>query len=222
MFDMLGNSFENFTNLGVVVLLLILFVATMNYIYEGVAESFEATLNSRRQEEIENDLTQRRSRDIAASLTTLIALFCFIYTADFQILSESRFSLPQQTMPASVNFIAVVLLILFYLILRWAVLKTLDYVNQTGVFSFINRTSRIYITISSVAVIVGAIINYMLHNNVPNFFLFWGLVVMGIAWLLYIATVTKLLIKNKFSIFFYILYLCTLEILPVVLLLKAI
>ena len=52
MFDMLGNSFENFTNLGVVVLLLILFVATMNYIYEGVAESFEATLNSRRQEEI--------------------------------------------------------------------------------------------------------------------------------------------------------------------------
>ena len=78
MFDMLGNSFENFTNLGVVVLLLILFVATMNYIYEGVAESFEATLNSRRQEEIENDPTPQ-PRYCSLSDNTNRPLLLYLY-----------------------------------------------------------------------------------------------------------------------------------------------
>ncbi|MBR4801643.1 MAG: hypothetical protein IK041_02410 [Bacteroidales bacterium] len=94
-----------------------------------------------------------------------------------------------------------------YLTVKYCFRFLLDYVNRTTVFTFIGRMGINYIIPAS-AMLFLARINIYLSA------------LCAIPVILYLVMETKVIFKNNFSVFFYILYICTLELLPAVLLIR--
>lgn len=94
-----------------------------------------------------------------------------------------------------------------YLAVKYGIMAVLDYVNQTGIFKFIGRMGINYL-------ITGASLLFLARIN-PKFS-----VLCTIPSVLYLIMASRIIFKNNFSVFFYILYLCTLELLPAALLIR--
>lgn len=109
--------------------------------------------------------------------------------------------------PSPITFIlAMVCFILFFLI-RDSLFFLLDYVNNTTCFRYIGRNSANYLTVASSAAIL-----FLIYRPL--------LILLVVVPVLFLIMEARVIFKNKFSLFFYILYLCTLEILPVALIVK--
>ena len=104
--------------------------------------------------------------------------------------------------------ISMVFFILFFLA-RDGIFSLLDYVNNTTCFRYIGRNSANYLTVTSTAAIILLIYKPLL-------------ILLVVVPVLFLIMEARVIFKNKFSLFFYILYLCTLEILPVALIVKLI
>ena len=94
-----------------------------------------------------------------------------------------------------------------YLAVKYAIRALLDYVNRTDCFKFIGRMGINYLIPASAMLFLG-------HINI------WLSALCVIPAILYLVMESKVVFKNNFSVFFYILYICTLELLPAVLLIR--
>ena len=94
-----------------------------------------------------------------------------------------------------------------YLAVKYGFMAILDYVNRTNVFKFIGRMGINYLISASAILFLGRI-------NI------WLSALCIIPAIMYLIMEAKVIFKNNFSVFFYILYLCTLELLPAVLLFR--
>lgn len=176
-------------NLVVVALLIVCFLIATLRIVGGVVNAWSALFSTKKQQEIDYELTLRSLRREAALFTTTVALFAVTRSPlDF--------------------IIAVVFFILFFLA-RDGIFSILDYVNCTTCFRYIGRNSANYLTVTSSAAILLLIYKPLL-------------ILLVVFPVLFLIMEARVIFKNKFSLFFYILYLCTLEILPVALIVKLI
>ena len=174
-------------NLVVVALLIICFLVATLRIVGGVLHAWSSLFSSRKQQEIDYELTLRGLRREAALFCTTVALFAIT--------------------PSPVSFIISMVCFVLFFLLREGLFSLLDYVNNTTCFRYIGRNSANYLTVASSAAIILLIYKPLL-------------IMLVVVSVLFFIMEARVIFKNKFSLFFYILYLCTLEILPVALIVK--
>ena len=109
--------------------------------------------------------------------------------------------------PNLATFLWVLIGLIAYLAVKYGIMAILDYVNQTETFKFIGRMGINYLTIAATLLFLARInINFSALCIIP--------------YVLYLVTSSRIIFKNNYSVFFYILYLCSLELLPAALLIR--
>ncbi len=106
--------------------------------------------------------------------------------------------------PSPTYFFIILACILGYFAVMSGFMAILDYVNHSTAFGFINRIRSNYVIIASAFLLLGKI-NML-----------WA-TLCAIPFIIFLVMASKVVIKNNFSVFFYILYICTLELLPAIL-----
>ena len=120
-------------------------------------------------------------------------------------------------------FLICMAVVIFYFFLKKTIYKTVGYVNERReeileiVFNFSNYNRILGLFLSPLVAIAGF---YPLKN--PQVLFYCGFILIGIFYFLFLLRGAKILLKNQFSIHYLFLYLCTLEILPLVLIGKLI
>lgn len=106
--------------------------------------------------------------------------------------------------------------IMLFLLLRRGCLAILGWVNKTSVFKTIDGFYHSYFSIWGATVFLAAIINVAIPSlGLQNMAVFVGsTAILALAG--FIISGYQLIISNGFSLSFWILYLCTLEILPLI------
>ena len=105
------------------------------------------------------------------------------------------------------KFLLILAVCVLYFAVKYGIMAIMDYVNRTSVFKFTGRMGLDYVIIASVLLLTARINPYLsLLCIIPA--------------LLYLIMEAIVLLKNNFSVFFYILYLCSLELLPAALLFR--
>jgi len=109
-------------------------------------------------------------------------------------------------------------LVMFYFLIKKFIYGLIGYVNEgTREFSEIQfNLSNYYRILGLLLFPIVALIGFLPMEN-PQFLIIGGLVLMIFFYLLFLMRSGKILIKNQFPIHYLFLYLCTLEILPLVL-----
>ncbi|MBR6972029.1 MAG: hypothetical protein IKH89_04675 [Bacteroidales bacterium] len=178
---------ERYADMAIVIILVVFFLVATERILEGLFRSFHSFFFLKRQEEVDDELTLRSSRNITAF---------FIYPAALFAVSPN---------PETFAFLLIGSIV--YLAVKYGIMAVLDYVNRTNIFKFIGRMGINYLISASAMLFFGRI-------NI------WFAALCAIPTLMYLIMEAKVIFKNNFSVFFYILYLCTLELLPAVLLFR--
>ncbi|MBO7563188.1 MAG: hypothetical protein J6X91_00745 [Bacteroidales bacterium] len=133
--------------------------------------------------------------DLSWSSSRDIAFFFFFPTVVFAL------------SPAPEYFVLALGLIALGLALKYGILSVLDYVNRTSVFKFAGRVGANYLIMASPFLLLYKISPYLsLLCIIPA--------------VLYLVMVSRIILKNNFSVYFYILYICTLELLPAAVLIR--
>lgn len=103
-----------------------------------------------------------------------------------------------------------------YFLLKNISLKILGWVHKNNAFSTLYKLSITYTIINYTLLICGFIIYRAIESISPDILIKYSLACTFLSLITFYASAYKIFLANGFSHFFYILYLCTLEILPMV------
>lgn len=162
-------------------------------------------------------LTIESQSNPQTSRNTLL-LFSIIVSSVILAGSSRENGFLDNSYPVIVNFIIIFSCIGIYLFLRRSALYALSWVNYNGVFKTINKISYSYIVLGLLFSLIGFICSLFFDSFDYIYSAFYIAVSLFLAFLFYFIRGYQLIIANGFSHFFYILYLCTLEILPLIIL----
>ena len=203
---------DTWANLAIFILLFILFTGFTVKITGGIASAFSCALNLNKLKETDWNISLGSSRN--TTLVFLVILFAFVISHHLTVLGHNR------NIYQLITFFIIGGGIGLYLIIKGIILTLMDYVNKTVCFKEINRFFRTYLIISLSLILAGEMFIYLVPQIQFNFINLWAKVCCVIPFGFYLYMVTKVFLENKFSLFFYILYICALEILPLVVVIK--
>ncbi|MBR4882264.1 MAG: DUF4271 domain-containing protein, partial [Bacteroidales bacterium] len=159
---------------------------------------------------IEGQTNLFMSRNILLAFSLLVLSFIFA-NSDISHHLGHRY-------PVGIIFAFSLALFAGYFISRQIAFRMLDWVNRCSLFKHISRLYYTHLTLASIFSIVGLVL-YMLFPYMGQALLRYYLFpVLSLILAVYFLRCYKIIISNGFSNFFWILYLCTLEILPLVVL----
>lgn len=205
---------ERYSNLVIFTFLFIYFAIYTRRIIEGITRSFSSMFNLKKLKNIDWELTLRGNRNTSFIFSTFLFIFILCYHCSTIDKFDKYYTWEL--------FLIAILGWGFYLLIKLLISIILDYVNDTSIFREINRFFRNYIIIATISSSLIAIILYLLPITVYLFVNVWIIVCFVISYIAYFVMIYNLFKENKFPILFYILYICALEILPIVLLGKLI
>ncbi len=203
-----------YIRLGVFVFLFAVFIIFTKKITEGIARSFISAFNIKKLLEIDRELLLKTNRNYA--LVFLLPMGAFLLS--YKTINPSSI----ECCSPSLLFLIICLGSAAYLLLKAGALSLLDYVNQTTCFKAINRFFRNYLIISLTTIIIGNLFSFLIPIIKNNVLIIWVIVCCVVPYFIYLCMASKIIFENKFSLFFYILYICALEILPLAVVLKII
>jgi hypothetical protein len=144
----------------------------------------------------------------------VLGLFCFQLLKYFDL--NTPFS-------GFVSFMIILGILVIFFLVKLLLYRSLGFISETlsdtneYLFNMKNHNKVLGIFLLPVVCFTAW---YPAHN--PRIFLITGLVLVSVFYLFYLGRGMKILIKKHYSIFYLFLYLCTLEILPLLLLIKII
>lgn len=205
-------KFDSYSDIAILVFLIAFFLIAADRITQGTVRAFRSIFNERKQEETEDDMNSKSSRNTAMLFLVLLSSFIFSH----RIASGGTLC----GIPSLFSFLLTAGGILVYLFLKKLVFKILDYTNRSSSFKVINYLGYTYLIVALSMLLAGGIFRF-LFTDIPEWIVIvWLSVSCGIPALTYMMSGIGILHKNRFSPFFYILYLCVLEILPIILIVK--
>lgn len=201
------SLFDNISNLIMVIIILSLFTVTFMRIAEGLISSVISTFNMKRLIAIEQQTHLQNSRNITLTFLLIVSAFIFAnYNGSYHLLENH--------LPSGMNFIISLAAAVLYFTFRYIMSATLNWVNGVSFFRILNRFYYtyciIFITLSISGFLLCIIIDSITFRHVAIYILASVLITN----FLYYIRCWQIIISNGFSHFFLILYLCTLEILP--------
>lgn len=198
---------DNISNLVIVIVILTLFAVTFMRIAEGLLSSVISTFNMKRLVAIEQQTHLQNSRNITIIFLLIISAFIFAnYNAAYPLL-ENSFS-------TGVNFAIALGAAGIYLLGRIVMANTLNWVNKVSFFTILNRFYYTYCIIFVALSVLGFLFYIVFEAITFRHIAIYIAAANIITNLLYYERCRQIIISNGFSHFFLILYLCTLEILP--------
>lgn len=103
-----------------------------------------------------------------------------------------------------------------YFLFKKISLDILGWVHKNSTFSTVFKMSITYTIVNYTLLICGFIIYRAIESISPDILIKYSLACTFLSLIMFYASAYKIFLANGFSHFFYILYLCTLEILPMV------
>ncbi len=204
--------FDSYSDIAILVFLVAFFLIAVDRITQGISRAFRSVFNERKQEETEDDMNSKSSRNTA--MLFLVLLSSFIFTHQLALCKTLS------GIPSLFSFLLAAGGTLIYLFVKMLVFKILDYTNRSSSFKIINYLGYTYLIVALSMLLSGSIFNFLFADMPGWIVITWLCISCGIPALTYIMFSIGILRKNRFSPFFYILYLCVLEILPIILIVK--
>ena len=208
----LGDPFRDITNFFIIIALVGFLIIAHRRILEGFSIIAGALTSHKRLMEIESQSNLQVCRNTVFVFLTLCCSFVFANIAYATEIIGHNYNLP-------VRFAGILGFITLFFIVRKMALQFLCWVNVTSVFKLVRKISLTY----ACAWYIIVLFCFFAIKSIPSApmehmrycIIFSLLPVMA----LYFFSIFRIFISKGFSPFFYILYLCTLEILPIVMLL---
>lgn len=209
------DMFPSFTNMLfntiVVLLLIVFFLVSYDKILNSIIISFSTLFNIRGGASL--DKTTNNFRERINSLLFLLFLLGFIITNKLIVNGIEPESPPYNSF---MFFSVLILSCIAYFGIKTLIIKVLSWVNGDDIFLKVNNLFFIYSVLFIVPIIIFFIIN-LLFPQIPIIWLVYvSLSIILLIYLIYIIRGYQMIISNGFSQFFYILYLCTLELFPLI------
>lgn len=204
---------DNIVNMVLVVGIVIFFAYFFFRILDGVECSFIAVKKMKEMLAIDMDLAVRTSRSIyLAFCFALLFLIC----VNKKILTFSFWNEHSTALTLATWIIITAAVFLF----RKMSLSLLDWVNGTEVFARVEGALMYYLGVLFCFALPLLVMFGLLENSIIDIIVPVVIVLTVVTLLLYYIRIGRLIFTNGFSLFFYFVYLCTLEILPLVILVK--
>ncbi len=198
---------DSIANLCIVSAIIILFLFAFSRIMEGIFAIASSVFNAKKLLAIERQANLYGSRNVLLVFSLIVSVFIFINDSLTKNLIENNY-------PLGIRFLLVFIVIILYFTARYIVFKVMDWVNRKPVFKYINRFYYTHAILSILLLTLGFLF-LMIFPNIPVVYIrSYTIGIASFTLLLYFTRGYQLIISNGFSHFFWILYLCTLEILP--------
>lgn len=203
----INGLLDNIFNVFMIIVISVLFVINYRRIVDGLYYSFLGIVSKKTLLTIENQLNIQVCRNTLFSF--LLFVICFVlanYINTMEYIGRDLYSI--------LKFVLLFTLCILAVTARKYFLRIISWVNENSVFNLINKLFYTYAIIYIFLLLFGFMILNILGNDYTNLMFEYSLFCALAVILIYNITTYKLIIANRFSHFFYILYLCTLEILP--------
>lgn len=207
------SSLDTYTNLGIALCLAVFLLLSFDRIAVGIINAFATMFNLRKQQTAERGLKYKNCRNNALAFGLFAVAF---------ILSNKLVVREFVGEPLIVVFPAMAAALSLYLLFKWAVFKALDFVNRSSAFKFLTRVGYNYLIIITLFILLGELALYLFPETFSGVIAPWYIASCLIPAAIYLYMALVIFLKNRFSLFFYILYLCAVEFLPIALIAKII
>ncbi|MCI1778448.1 MAG: DUF4271 domain-containing protein [Bacteroidales bacterium] len=185
------------------ILIAFFFIAAFSKITEGAVLLFSSVHKLKKVLAIDKNVNDRSCRNFLLFFVILLSGFL-----------AGRFVNFGETPPYMVS-IYIFAICAIFLTVRLLILKLLGWVNSSPAFGVINRMGLSYFAlIFSLALVITLIYVLFFRDVSVNDLYSYIFICTSVILIIYFIRVYQIIISNGFSIFFWILYLCTLEILP--------
>lgn len=202
---------DSIANFGLILAIALFFLFAYNRIIDGLYYVLTSFMSLKKMLIIENQSNTKTSRNTLLLFSIICSSFIVV---NYNV--ENRFI--ENDYPIIINFLLVLFVAGGYFLFRRVACSLLAWVNSNGIFITVDQIYYSY----SVLWILLSIVWFILYIVFPNLDLpqtaFYIIISVLLFFGLYVIRGYQLIIANGFSHFFYILYLCTLEILPVLIL----
>lgn len=218
-FQALPSNMDKFTDLGIILCIVIFFLLAFGILVQGLAVVFRGIFNVKRLMEIEDQVAARGNRNTLLAFVTITAVF--ILSNNIIKYSPMLCNGYFQGKPVWLAFGIVTAAVGLFIIVRSAVLRVINWVNKTSAMKYVEGALYSYLIIFTLMALPVYLIFTINDNLAAPFLKYYFLAVALTIWLLYAFRIYKIIISKGFSLSFLILYLCTFEILPVILITNA-
>lgn len=193
--------------LAICIVALLFTLALFSRMYTAIGNILYSIWHGNSLERIENNSSMSRSRNLVAVLFALLASMASTNLYE-RITGEGP------GFPDSLTCAAIFAGLLLLYFLKTLVFRIMDWVNNTNVFFLINKIYLSYIIFLIVLLLPGVAVLYLVDDIPLQACGYYCIAASAIAFLMFVQKSYSLLKSKGFSINFWILYLCTLEILP--------
>jgi hypothetical protein len=208
------KQIDTYTNLGLLLVMLTFFIIGCERIGEGAFRVLTHSFNLKRIKEMEGQSALETSRNIMAIFGVLLVAFIIAnQNVTYNFMGD---------IPVIAAFGIIVVSVVIYSLIKSWILWILDYVNGSSAFRLINKFWRTYLALAILMLLAGDMVFALIPNLPVNVIIGWLILCCAVPSLLYLNMERRVMFQSRFSVFTYILYLCTLEILPIVLIVKTI
>ena len=206
-----GDPLRDITNLLIIITLVTLLMLGYRRILEGLSIVGAAMTNNKRLMEIEEQSNLQVCRNTLFQFLSIFTAFVFANIAYATGIIGNSYTLP-------IRFSIVLGFIVMFFLFRRMALQFMCWVNISPVFKLVRKIGLTYACVWYIIVLFCffaiKFIPYASMEHMRYCIIFSLLPVMA----LYFFSIFRIFISKGFSPFFYILYLCTLEILPILVL----
>lgn len=209
--DVVLSFTDTVTNFGIVGLIIGFFLFAFARIADGFEVVVVSMFNYKELVKIEGQTNLFMSRNILLAFSLLVLSFIFANSGISHYLGGHKY-------PVGITFAISLAIFLGYFISRQIAFRMLDWVNRCSFFKHISRLYYTHLTLAAIFSIVGLVLYTLFPYMGPSLLRYYLIPVLSLILAVYFLRCYKIIISNGFSNFFWILYLCTLEILPLVVL----
>lgn len=211
---LMNSRADRLTNLAAVVFIIFLFLLTFSRIAQGIRATFNSVISLKRLYEIENHLAVRTSRN------TIMVVFGFVMAVILSNIIDDILSATGREAtgkPVWMLCSTILLAFLLYYFLRETATRVLCWVNRCSTFKYVNGFFYTHLILLETITLPFLLIFRVGVNGIPPLLAYYTAIVAIAVSLLFFLRGYQVIISKGFSHSFWFLYLCTLEILPVVL-----
>ena len=208
----LSDPYRDIANFAIIIALVIYLIFAHRRIVAGLRDVLAATTNIKRLMSIETQSNMQVCRNTLFIFLTLCSSFVFANIAYATRIVGYEYTVP-------VKFAGIFCFIMLYFLLRKVSLHFLAWLNNKPVFRLADNFSHTYCCIWYILVLC----SFFVIKSIPSapmgtmrYCIIFSLLVVFIP---YFYALNRIFLQKGVSHFFYILYLCTLEILPIAVLL---
>jgi hypothetical protein len=209
--DVVLSFADTVTNFGIVGLIIGFFLFAFGRIADGFEVVVVSLFNYKELVKIEGQTNLFMSRNILLAFSLLVLSFIFANSDISHYLGKHKY-------PVGITFALSLALFMGYFMARRIAFYVLNWVNRCNFFKHISRIYYTHLTLAAIFSIVGLVLYMLLPNMGSALLKYYLFPTLAVVFTVYFLRCYKIIISNGFSNFFWILYICTLEILPLVVL----